>query len=236
MKQALILLIGILLLAACNSPDSAWQTAEREDTITAYLEFLARYPDGELADRARERILVVKENSAWEHVEFKDNLNNYASFLKEFPDTDRRPMIAERTAELELQAAWKLAQGTNTIKGYQLFIDGHPDVSLAVEAEGLIAELIAAQEPEEVVITERAGNFRVQLGTFRTVAAAEIELRRLVALFPDTLIGPPWIETPEHGGGGKVYRLKTVPMTGEEARASCAALKRFRQDCLVINR
>jgi len=235
-KQALILSIGFLLLAACNNPDSAWQTAEREDTITAYLEFLARYPEGEPAERARTRILVVRENNAWERVEFRDNLDNYASFLKDFPDTGRRPMIVARTAELELAAAWKLAQGSGTIKGYQLFIDDHREGPQAIEAERVIAELIAAQEPEDVVLTERAGNFRVQLGTFRTVAVAEIELRRLVALFPDTLIGPPWIETPEHGGGGNVYRLKTVPMTGEEARESCAALKRFRQNCLVVNR
>ncbi len=226
----------VMALAACSSPDAAWQAAEREDSVTAYLEFLARYPEGELADRARERIKLAKEKKAWEHVEFRDNLDNYASFLKEFPDTKRRAEIERRIAELERDKAWKVARNTDTIKSYEQFIDGFPDAPQAAEARQLIAKLEAEQVAAEPVPTERPGNFRVQLGTFRTITAAEKELRRLMGLFAETLIGPAWIETPEHRGGGKVYRLKTVPMSGAEARAACAALKSYGQDCIIVNR
>jgi hypothetical protein len=33
-----------------------------------------------------------------------------------------------------------------------------------------------------------------------------------------------------------MFLLKSVPMTGVEARDACAALKKIGQDCLIINR
>ena len=66
--------------------------------------------------------------------------------------------------------------------------------------------------------------------------AAESEVRRLATLFPDTFFGPIRIETPQERGSGKLFRLLSVPMTGEEARGVCDQLKKRRQDCLIINR
>jgi len=234
--RLVLIAIALAQLWGCANPDAAWQAAEREDTVNAYLEFLARYPDGELADQARARIRQVKEDSDWEHVQFRDSLEDYAAFLKEYPDTERRGAIEARIAELERAAAWKVAQDNDTVPAYELFLAGYGDFSEADIARARIAELQAAEKKVEEAVTERPGNFRVQLGTFRTVVAAETELRRLMALFPETLMGPVWIETPEHRGGGRNFRLKTVPMTGEEARATCAALKRARQTCIVVNR
>jgi hypothetical protein len=83
---------------------------------------------------------------------------------------------------------------------------------------------------------ERPGDFRLQLAAFRTARSAESELRRIVALFPDTLIGPVRIQTPAEGNLNPRFILKSVPMSKPEAQAACETLKRYRQTCLIIDR
>ena len=66
---------------------------------------------------------------------------------------------------------------------------------------------------------------------------AAAELRRLIELFPTELIGPIRIETPaDRNNGGRMFLLKTVPMSGAEAREICALLQGRGQNCLIINR
>ena len=65
-RHLLIFCMLSLFLTACGNPEQSWELAERENTQTGYLEFLAKYPEGELADRARASILTLKEQRAWE--------------------------------------------------------------------------------------------------------------------------------------------------------------------------
>ena len=62
-------------------------------------------------------------------------------------------------------------------------------------------------------------------------------MRRLVDLFPTDLLGPIRIETPaDRNNGGSLFLLKTVPMSGDEAREVCALLQDRKQQCMIVNR
>jgi hypothetical protein len=208
--------------------------AERDDTPTAYLEFLAKYPDGEQAGRARARIEELKVIRAWERTEFKADESHYREFIERFPDSKYAATAKERIRTIQRDADWQMVLETPTADAVNAFIERYPMAPQAEEARELLAELQVAKVEEPP--SERAGRFRLQLAVFRTQASAESERSRLTDLFPDTFLGPLHIETPEERGKGRLYRLLSVPMTADEARRACEELKKRHQECLMINR
>ncbi len=233
-RMLLVLILGIL--CGCGSPEKSWELAEREDTNQAYLAFLAKYPEGELADRARARIIELKQQNAWERAEFRDRLDNYERFLERYPSGETAALARARIAQLQMEAAWETAQEEGSLESLQGFLDVYPDAPQSAQARDLIASIpIPQPEPELLPPPERAGEFRVQLGAFLTAAAADREVRRLSKHFGELLLGPIRIVTPAEHPGSR-FLLKSVPMSGAEARGNCQALKKLGQDCFVINK
>lgn len=221
-----------LMLVACSSPDKAWELAEREDTNQGYLEYLAKYPDGEYADQARARIRELKELRAWERAQFRDRIDNYRRFLGDYPASEYAPAASRRIVELERDAAWAAARAANDAVALQGFLASYPDAPQSWEAEQMLAAL-APVLPETPPPPK--GDFRVQVGAFRTAAAADTEVRRLDREFTAANIDPIRIVTPAETGG-RFFLLQSRPLTGTEARAACEFLTAAGHPCLVINR
>ena len=230
-----LLLILLLLLTACGNPDKAWELAEREDTNQGYLEFLAKYPDGDYADRARTRMIELKELRGWERAQFRDRIENYQRFLEQYPDSENAPAAVARIYELEQDAAWAAAQDAGDAAALQTFLAVYPDAPQAWEAEQLLAALTPEEPEPPAPPPERPGKFRLQLGAFRTAAAAETEVRRLAPLFEKILPGPVRIVTPVENRGS-FFLLQSAPVNDQEADAACRALRDAGQACLRINR
>ena len=237
MKQRYALILAGLMLGGCDSPDKSWQLAERDDTAAAYLEFLAKHPDGEKADRARERLEDLKAIRAWERAEFKADERSYQNFIEKFPNSEFAATAEQRILVMRRDVDWQVALNSLDETIIAEFLEHYPNAPQAEEAGELLAAL-QEEQPEQVVEPppERSGDFRLQFAVFHTPAAAEIEIRRLAGLFPNSFFGPIHIETPEERGSGNLFRLLSVPMTGDEARAACDQLKERHQDCLIINR
>jgi len=229
-----VLLLAAVVLAGCADPDKDWQLAARDDSPETYLEFLAKHPDSEQADLARARIQALKVIRAWERAEFKDSEDAYAKFVQKHPDSE---FVAEATARIDaIQQArqWEFVTEIATAEALTGFISTYPEAPERAEAEAMLAEIRLAEEAARP--KERPGAFRLQLAAFRSAGAAEAELRRLIEMFPTELHGPIRIATPAEQGNGELFLLKTVPMSGAEARETCALLKSRRQQCMIINK
>jgi len=234
MKFHLVVFFTFLVLISCASPEKDWRLAERDDSQNAYLEFLAKHPQSEFAEQARKRIDELKVIRAWERAEFKDSLAAYQAYIDKYGDSEYVATAREHIREIQRDEYWEMIQSDANKAAVEAFLVQYPDAPQFTEAESILAEIIAAEEAAKP--KERPGNFRLQLAAFKTAAAAELELRRLVALAPETLIGPVRIDVPQQNGNSNMFLLKSVPMTGAEARDACAALKKRGQDCLIINR
>lgn len=227
--------LSVLLLAACGNQEKSWELAEREDTHQGYLEFLAKYPDGDHADRARRRMEELREIRSWERAQFRDRIPNYQRFLERYPDSENAAAAVSRIYELERDAAWTAAQEASDASSLQTFLAVYPDAPQAWEAEQLLAALAAAEPAPPEPPPERPGNFRLQLGAFRTAASADAEIRRLAQLYERILPGPVRIVTPAETGG-RFFLLQSTPLNGQEAGDACNALRNASQACLLINR
>ncbi len=232
----LLPLLACLWLAGCGSPEKAWELAERDDTKQGYLEFLAKHPDGELADRARKRMKRLKLERAWERAQFRDRIDNYERFLNEYPDTEFSVNAGLRIYELRRDQAWEAAVDEGSAANLESFLEVYPDAPQADDARERMAVLAALEPPPEALPPpERAGDFRLQLGAFRTAAASATEVRRLDAAFGELLLGPIRIMAPVETGGTR-FILRSVPLTMSEARDLCEGLKDRGQDCFVVNK
>ncbi|MGI9331210.1 MAG: tetratricopeptide repeat protein [Gammaproteobacteria bacterium] len=221
-----------LILAACSNPEKAWELADREDTNQGYLEFLAKYPDGKYADQARERMIELKELRGWERAQFRDKIENYRRFVAEHPDSENAPAARQRINELERDAAWAAAESSNDAVALQGFLASYPEAPQTGEAQQLLAAL-APPIPEPP--PEPLGNFRVQVGAFRTAKAADNEVRRLTKLLDSRVVGTVKIVTPQESGS-RFFLLHSQPLTGPAAATVCKELQQRNQACLVINR
>jgi cell division protein FtsN len=178
----------------------------------------------------------LKELRGWERAQFRDRIDNYQRFLEQHPDSENAAAAQRRIFEIERDAAWTTAQDSGDAQALQNFLAEYPDAPQAWEAEQLLASLAPAL-PEEAPAPppERPGNFRLQLGAFRTAAAADSEVRRLAPLFARTLPGPVRIVTPVETGG-RFFLLQSAPVNRKEADEACARLQTAGQACLRINR
>lgn len=233
MKAPSTLAFLCLLLCACASPEKDWQLASRDDSPNAYLEFLAKHPDSEFADRARQRIEELQVIRAWERAEFKNTLTAYQSFIEKFDGSEYTAEARRRIDGFLRDARWEDIRDGGDRAAIETFIARYPAAPQLADAQLALNRIIEAENALKP--KERPGKFRLQLAAFRSIAAAERELRRLVALAPEILTGPVRLETPEQHGGS-MFLLKTVPMSWPEAQEACTALKRLGQDCIVINR
>lgn len=234
MNPRFIVYLAFLALASCASPEKDWNLAARDDSQNAYLEFLAKHPDSEFAEQARRRIDELKVINAWERAKFKDTILAYDAFIDKYGDSEFVLDARNRVREIRRDEHWDRIYDSGDRVALEAFIIEYPKAPQLTEAEDMLTAMAEAEEAARP--KERPGNFRLQLAAFRTAAAAEDELRRLVALAPEILLGPVLIETPNQDNDGSMFLLKSVPMTGEEARNACAALKKIGQDCLIINK
>jgi hypothetical protein len=231
--------IFVALLTGCASPEKDWELATRDDTKETYLEFLAKHPESEQAQLARVRIQELQVISAWGRAEFKDDVEAYTAFIDKHPDSEFTAAAKNRVSEIERDTQWEFASESGSMEALEGFLATYPGAPQRSDAEALLTELKLAELAaiEAAKPKERPGAFRLQLAAFRTPEAADTELRRLVKLFPNQLLGPLRIETPaDRNNGGRMFLIKTVPMNAEEARATCQRLKDRGQECLVINR
>jgi len=225
---------AVWLLVSCANSEKDWNLAARDDSQNAYLEFLAKHPNSKYAEQARKRIDQLKVIRAWERAQFKDSLTAYQSFIDKYTDSEFAPAARARAREIQRDERWERIRASGDKKALKAFLAEYPDAPQKAEAGSM---LTALEEAEALTRPkERPGRFRLQLAAFRTAAAAEREVRRLVALAPEILLGPVRIETPVENHTSRMFLLKSVPMSGAEARKACTELKKLGQNCLIINR
>ncbi|HJN30471.1 MAG TPA: hypothetical protein QF604_21405, partial [Candidatus Latescibacteria bacterium] len=77
-----LLLLSMMLIAACDSEGSDWQTAKSENTDEGYARYLELHPDGKFAKNARKG----RETLLYKKTRMDNTLEAFSAFLERFPD------------------------------------------------------------------------------------------------------------------------------------------------------
>ena len=154
-----VLAAGAML--ACSSPEGELRKAKAAGTIEALDAFLARHPQGPLAEQAKE----AKEQLAFDGAKAANTVAAYEGFLRLYPGGRLAPAAGMAIEELH----FKEAEGVNTIAAYERFLHQHPQGARAQQA-GLALDRLLPN------------------GTYATVGAAATDSANCTASFALTLL------------------------------------------------
>lgn len=143
MKHRVHLAALCALIAGCSDPQGDWESARKADTQPAYDAFLAEYPQGEYAERARARLEEMEREEAWDAAQSEGLAKSYAAFLNQYPDGAHSEEAMQRRTRLEREGEWKRLsrQGEVTLPRLREFVASYPDGREADRARTMIASL-----------------------------------------------------------------------------------------------
>jgi SPOR domain len=213
-----MIFLSVIVLAACTSAESDWKKADAQGTVAAYQAFLKDHPNNAHADQARDRIHALEDEQAWADAQKNNTLEGFQAYLQNQPKGVHSAEAHDRIAALERSAAWKVAQTSATATALQEFLGKYPQGPEADQARAQLQTL-------------KAGEYRVELASFRSKHEAETVRAKLQARYSkdlrDLTVVP---ATPPD----KLHRVESAPMSLEDARAMCAKLKKEHRHCEVV--
>lgn len=127
------LALTVLLLCGCDSRESAWKDAEKQNTTPAYEAFILKYPDGEHVAIARERIEQMKFDQA----KLAGNASGLEAYLAAYPSGRH----TDEAKQLLVPLVFKSAEATGSIDAYERFLNRFAQGDLAGEAASRLRKL-----------------------------------------------------------------------------------------------
>jgi len=111
-----------------------WLQADAANTIDAYTEYLSEYPEGKMADYAKELI-------EWKSIEDTNSLAAFVGYLKKYPKGEFKYAADNRIEQL----TWEKALNQNRKYDYERYLEKYPNGIFTEEAK----EFISEKEAEE---------------------------------------------------------------------------------------
>jgi hypothetical protein len=136
-----ILAAGVLL--CCSSPEKELRKAKEAGTVAALDAFLAKHPDGPLAEQAKD----AKEQLIFDAAKSKNTQAAYDEFLKTYPSGKLAPAARAAIDALQLAAA----QRAGTIEAYEQFMASHRESPLLARASQALDKLLPAEPAARAV-------------------------------------------------------------------------------------
>lgn len=255
------LALCLLLMAGCSREQQDWRSAEAADTIEAYDRFAQRHPESELVTQARMRITQLEEDRDWQQAGSADTAEAYRDFMAKHPNgkwaqearirLDNFSLVAngEAPAQSAVAAAAEPSvtppesSVTRPTVAVAVAPNTEPTVAPKVEAAPANtppANALPANVPPTGAAPTVSGDtvavreYGIQLGAYRTEAAASDQWRLFVARFGSELQGLREHIVAADTPSGRVYRLQAIVGAEAQARAICNALSKQAQPCVAV--
>jgi cell division septation protein DedD len=247
----------LVLAGGCSREQQDWRSAESADTIEGYDQFIQKHPESELTTQARARVAQLGEERDWQRAGSADNVEAYRQFLAEHPNgkwaQEARIRIENFSLSEQANAAALSKGGSAAPEG----AGGSPAASSPGRASDRATRAAAAgagfssgsaaptamQRPTPqgpgpqsppAQRPESQGGYAVQLGAFKTEAAAQSEWRVLKARFGAELGALAEHIVAAETASGRIYRLQARVSDEGRARALCASLTKHSQPCVAV--
>jgi len=122
MKNGLMLLLlpalAVVVVAGCASQSTNWEKSAEANTIAAYEAYLQKYPDGEFAEEARNRI----RRARYQQAQATNTIEAFEEFVLDYPDGDDAD-----NASVKLESLYYgNARAEKSDQAYQRYLDRFP--------------------------------------------------------------------------------------------------------------
>lgn len=128
-----------------------WKACQQTATLAAFEAFYAKYPEGEYAEEAQEKIVILRDEEAWQTAKSQHTINAYFQYRKGSPDGKYRDEALEAIQQLEEDKSWHRAKRKKTIYDYEHYLEKYPSGRYAPEAQAALQSLLG----EDVVLPKQ---------------------------------------------------------------------------------
>ena len=230
----LTLLLGT---GGCSRQQSDWEKTRAANTTDSYEQFLKKYPSGEFTAQAQARVKELYEERDWEKARDADTLEAYQAFLKQYPEGKNTDEARNRVENFSLAQAPSnaapAADGTNTPDNP--VNNAAPAPPRAPSTARAAPAAVPAPRREKSAKSAAAGSYTIQLGAFKSsAAAANLRWAHLDKEYPKLLTGLSPTVKPRKTGSATLYRLQVAGLTEKRARAICKSLTAKSQACVIL--
>lgn len=135
---------------------SDWTACQKTGTLAAYEAFLEKYPKGEHAGEAQEKIVVLRDEEAWQTAKSQHTVSAYFQYRKEKKDGQYRDEALKAIQGLEEDQSWHQAKRKNTIYNYEHYLEKYPSGRYKEEAQTALEVLLGGHAPAKAPTTQQA--------------------------------------------------------------------------------
>ncbi|MDD2475130.1 MAG: hypothetical protein PHI32_04355 [Dysgonamonadaceae bacterium] len=126
-----LFLLAVVLISAlyiynnnvknANLERSAWEVAQRENSVDAYLTYMDEYPQGKYVGEAQTKMRSLKKNEsdAWENLRASENTVEFTDFLQLYPSSPYERKVKNRLDSL----LWMSSLKENSSQAYSDYIN-----------------------------------------------------------------------------------------------------------------
>ena len=238
-------------LAGCHREQSDWAKVRAANTVQSYEQYLAKYPNGSFVAQAEARLAQVEEDQDWQKASATNTPEGYQAFLRQHPQGKWAEEARIRIENFALASppnapassggvspASAAAAGAAAATGAATGTAGSKPAAAGAETTSRPSSTPRTHPAvtHRVVRHERtAGAYGVQLGAFRSGAAAALRhWRVLVARDVHLLRGLHPRVSPLRTKAGRLYRLQVRGLSRARAALICRRLRAQAQSCIVV--
>lgn len=131
-----------------------WQQTGQGTDEAGLRAYLARYPNGEFSQLARQRLDAIEAEQArqddvayWNQTGRGQDEAGLRAYLARYPNGEFSQLARQRLANIEAQQeaqAWQRARALDSIQGYQAYLDAYPNGANAGFARQRLQQLLQA--------------------------------------------------------------------------------------------
>jgi len=126
MKKIILYLIIAFLFSGCAAKRN-FENARQVNTIEAYEEFVARFPEKKYTEQAKNELAGLYQEKDWGNARTINTIDGFENFQKKYPISSHAEEANTRISFLKEEQAWISAQNINTIKSYEEFLSNYPN-------------------------------------------------------------------------------------------------------------
>lgn len=127
---SIVLLVGVVIgglylyndnVKSGNLDRSAWEVAQRENTVDSYLDYMSLYPQGDYSSQAYNSMLKLKEIEAgeFENLLTSENTSEFTDFLEKYTYSPYARIVKARFDSL----MWQSSLHENSVDAYSDYIN-----------------------------------------------------------------------------------------------------------------
>jgi hypothetical protein len=202
MKKILFVVLICLLCSTTilSQSKKTWESTQSLNSVSAYEDFLKKYPKGEYSEKAKLNLQELEFINA----EKINTIQVYEAFISKYGQSQFVPDAKKKIEKLNLLDDWQKAKEANTIDAYRNFITKYPDSYYVSDAKSNM-ETIDWNSAKTLGTAEAMKSFLVTY-------PAGSHAKEAKTILNDKAV-PPLVKSSDLN---KAEKVKTAPSKGEK--------------------